>query len=194
MYRVNKSIVPPGGWRCPANPESSVIITADSYQQLIQEVHKYRLQNRMDYRNMQEEIDAYLASISPSTVTRVKTPPKRAPHSLADKIYNWACQVFDNTPTSRHYAPRPVADQRVSICSKCPFNDQRNNISSCGPCRETTAAMLRVIRGQRETAYDYHVGGCTKFDFDIRTAVHLEDDTLGEKSGDAPSQCWRRAV
>jgi hypothetical protein len=193
-YRVNQSIVPPGGWECPAEPGSPVMIKAQSYSNLLQEVLKYRIQSKMRYNNLQEEVDVYLSSISPTTVVRQKGPLKKTPVNLADLIYNWLCDVFDRGG-NRHYVARPNADARAEVCARCPRNNQRDHISSCGPCREASAAMVRVVRGNRETGLDAMLGGCVVFNYELSLAVHLDEDTLGPLSTDIrlPLNCWRKA-
>lgn len=190
MIQIDQIRTPPGGWHFF---DAGIRLEAPTYQELYQKVLKFRLGNRHPIDRLQEEINNYVASISPThVIRRIVNRNYRKEKSLPDRIYNWSCVTYDNLKSERERIPSVEAEKRALICLSCPMNKAYK--SSCGDCASQTQRLCGGIRRGARTSLDERLGGCQVHGFDIPTAVHLGDDTLGEKTPDdrMPHNCWRR--
>lgn len=188
MIHIDQIRVPAGGWHFH---DLGMRLQADTYQELYKVVLRFRLQNRAPIDTIQEDINRYIASISPTHVIRTTADaPKEK--SLADKVYDWSCHTYDHFTTSKLQAPLPEAERRAEICLGCHNNKKYHN--SCPSCRGQTDKHLSALRQGRHSAIEDRLHGCSSLAFDIPTAILLEDDLLGAKADrpDLPDFCWRR--
>lgn len=193
MITVKQQIPPPGGWHYE---EDGVRTEATTYANLIQAVLSWKLQARRPVHNVQNEVNAYIARISPQSVLVRKLLVKhmeRQIRSLADRIYNFSCRVYDNFSPDKVSATPAEADRRGRICSNCPYNKSYN--FGCSACQSETERLLQAVRANRRTQYDDQLQGCEGLGYHLPTAVWLENDQLGPPSPDPrlPKNCWRRA-
>lgn len=192
MVTIKQQVPPPNGW---VYEEDGVQVKGLTYADLIQNVLKWRLQSRKPVHTVQIDVNAYIARVSPQSVLIRKDQLKhkqRTEHTLADRIYNFACRVYDNFKPDAVSATPHEADRRARICSECPYNQSFN--FNCPACQSETNRLLQGVRSGRTTQYDRKLKGCARIGYDLSTAVWLEDDQLGPKSTDErlPKNCWRR--
>ena len=191
MIHINQQVVPPGGWHFF---DLGIRLSADSYEELYKVVLRFRLQNRAPIETIQEEINRYIAGLSPSHVIRV-TPPPTTPKKkgLGDRVYDWACSTYSNWTPSRRKAPMPDAERRAEVCLACPKNLRYR--SGCPACVSQTHRLLTALRDGRHSRREQDLGGCDVLGLDTATAILLEDDTIGPKvSNNAlPKNCWLKA-
>lgn len=189
MIQIDQIRTPPGGWHFF---DAGIRLEAPTYQELYQKALKFRLGNRQPIDKLQEEINNYIASISPTHAIRNIKRTIRKEKSLADRVYNWACAAYDNHRSGKPTVPSVEAEKRALTCLSCPNNQPYR--SPCGSCASSTQRLCGGVRAGRTTSLDERLGGCQVHGFDIPTAVHLDDDTLGEKKPDGrmPHDCWRK--
>jgi hypothetical protein len=190
MIQIDQIRVPPGGWHFF---EAGIRYDAPTYQELYQKLLKIRLNNRQPFDRLQEEINNYIASISPTHTIRTIPQVIRKEKSLSDRIYNWACNLYDMFRPHKQQTPLHEANIRGEVCASCPHNLRYK--SSCGSCANQTDRLLTAVKNGRHSTYEHRLGGCNVLGIDLSTAVLLEDDMLGDKSNDSrlPDNCWRKA-
>jgi hypothetical protein len=190
MIQIDQIRVPPGGWHFF---EAGIRYDAPSYQELYQKLLKIRLNNRQPFDRLQEEINNYIASISPTHTIRTIPQVIRKEKSLSDRIYNWACNLYDMFRPHKQQTPLHEANIRGEVCANCPHNLRYR--SNCGSCADQTGRLLTAVKNGRHSTYEHRLGGCNVLGIDLSTAVLLEDDMLGDKSNDSrlPDNCWRKA-
>lgn len=150
---------------------------------------------RRDWQTVQAEVNEYIASISPTSVGPPLLVKQVTEKTLADKVYNWLARTFDKIKNAPRYASAADSVRRGEICRRCPYNQAIP--SSCGLCKASMTRMSKGITKSRKVhSVDSYLGGCGLLHFDLKTAIHLEDDLLGEMPVEAktglPEQCWRR--
>ena len=189
MTQIDQIRTPPGGWHFF---EAGIRYDSRTCQELYHKILKVRLGNRQPIDRLQEEINNYIASISPSHVVRTIPQVIRKEKSLSDRVYNWACSLYDNFRPHKLQTPIQEANIRSEICVNCPHNIRYR--SNCGSCASQTDRLTTAVKNGRHSAYEHRLGGCNILGIDLSTAVLLEDDMLGEKTNDErlPNNCWRK--
>jgi hypothetical protein len=186
MTHIKIQLVPPGGWHFF---DLGMRLTADSYEELYKKVLKFRLDNKAPIDTIQEDINKYIASISPQHVIKVTNPGKKV-KGLADRIYDVTCELYTKWKPSRLRAPTPEMERRAEVCKGCPMNKKYR--SGCPACATATKRLLTAMQQGRHSRLSGYLGGCEVFSFDIPAAITLEKDTLGEDNNPkAPAKCWR---
>lgn len=192
MITIKQQIVPSGGWYYI---EDDIRTEGNSYSDLIQKVLIWKLQARKGVHNVQNEVNAFIGLISPSSVLiRKPTQPhlQRREKTLADKVYNFACRVYDAFRPDKLSATPAEAERRAQICANCPYNKKYN--FTCSACESETNRLLQAVRANRKTSRGSSLHGCERLGYHLETAVWLENDQLGGLSADPhlPKVCWRR--
>ena len=168
-------------------------IKAKSYKELLFRATEYRISRRKDWQNLQDEINAYIASISPDTVQVVASAITTKPETnLFNRTYNWLSRTYDKLSASQSYCTGAEAERRSNICANCNYNMVAG--SGCNPCNNQVKRMSQAISKNRKTSLDYKLHSCGKLNLFLKSAVHLEEDLLGEKVSDEslPQNCWRK--
>lgn len=192
MITIKQQIVPSGGWHYI---EDGMRTDGTSYSDLIQKVLIWKLQARKSVHNVQNEVNAFIGLISPSSVL-IRTPSQphkqRREKTLADKVYNFACRVYDAFRPDKMSATPVEAERRAQICANCPYN--LKYAFNCAACESETTRLLQAVRANRKTTRECSLNACERLGYDLNTAVWLENDQLGELSEDPhlPRNCWRK--
>lgn len=190
MIQINQQIKPthPDGWHYW---DGDIRLQADSYSALIVKVTEYRISQRRPWDTVQADVNEYLVSVSPTNRGPDKGPYQKPPKTLADKVYNWLSRTYDKVSSSISYAGAPEASRRAAICSRCPYNVVAD--SQCGVCVTQMGRMSRGIAKGRRASGDGSLKNCALHFYDLKVAVHLENDILGEPEpmDTMPPTCWR---
>jgi hypothetical protein len=192
MITIKQQVPPPNGW---AYMEDGIETKAPSYGELIQKVLIWKLQNRKNVHNVQNEVNDYISRISPQSVL-VRKPTQahmqRREVTLADKVYNFACRVYDQFSPDKVSSTPAEAERRARVCAECPYNQKYN--FSCGACEAETERLLKAVRAGRVNSSERRINACERLGYHLSTAVWLENDQLGELSDDPhlPRTCWRK--
>ncbi len=194
MIQINQQVTPthPDGWHFW---DDDVRLSEESYQKLVYKVTEYRIAMRKDWQMVQQEINEYIASISPTSVAPSALVNQVTERTLADKVYNWLSRTYDKVKNSPRYSSQADAMNRASACKACPFN--KTIPPTCGLCMAAMRRMGQGITKSRKCpSVDNNLGGCDLLFYDLKTAIHLEDDILGSMSAEEksalPERCWRR--
>ena len=191
VVQINQQVTPahPDGWHFW---EGGIRLESDTYKGLVLKVTEYRISARRDWQTAQEEINEYLAMISPGSVAPSLVTPQKTGPTLGDRVYNWMAGVYDKVTSAPAYASAAEAARRAAICTQCPWNQVSPN--GCGLCVESMNRMRKAIAKNRTTSQSNWLYSCFPLGMDLRSAVHLEDDLLGGKSDDGrlPVVCWRK--
>ena len=191
MVQINQQVPPthPDGWHFW---EGDVRLQAESYQKLVLKVTEYRMSSRRDWQTVQQEINEYIASISPTSIAASKPPGQKPPTTMENRVYNWLSKVFDRVTSSPTFCSSAEAARRSAICSACPMNVPAP--SACGTCQSAINRMRKAIGKSRKTSLDSNLKCCKVLDYDLLTAIHLEDDLLGGRAENSnlPDRCWRK--
>jgi hypothetical protein len=191
VIQINQEIKPthPDGWHFW---EDDVLLTAKSYKELIVKVTEYRISRRKQWDDVQQAVNEYLVKISPTTRGPDTQPFQKTEYSHSDRVYNWLSRTYNKVTTSTQYASAPEATRRASACISCPYNviPQAN----CGACESQMARMAKGISKGRHVTGQKALRACGVLNYHLATAVHLEDDLLGEREENPalPPNCWRR--
>lgn len=197
MIHINPQIIPshPDGWHFPTG---RAVIKASTYRELLVKVTEYKISARQDFQNVQEEVNGYLAGVSPGNVhsRHPSTPNGEAPVAqvtpTAGRVYAWLSGVHKKIHPSMKFATQVDANARAYQCINCPWN-VRDDVS-CSSCASQMKMMAQAILRGRRTSSDTMVKACGALGMKISVAAHLEDDILGDKSEDPklPGYCWRK--
>ena len=201
MSRVIESIVMPGGWHKPEKDrlgrDLSSPIRADTYQQLIQAVIKFRADNIIPIGDVESEIEAFICANFPHmchaipgaqvTVTITGLPTAHA-KSLTDDMLQWLDSKIENH-SLESLELRGEAQRRAEICLHCPFNVRWN--SGCGACSEATNRMSMILRAGNDVPHGNKLTACQILRHENRAAVWMRREILGN-SPELPGNCWVR--
>jgi hypothetical protein len=191
VIQINQEIKPthPDGWHFP---EADTVLKANSYKELIVKVTEYRISQRKTWDTVQQEVNTYLVGVSPTTRGPDIGPFQKKELDLSDKVYNWLSRTYDKMNPAVAYASAPEALRRASTCIQCPYNTPMT--SGCGACVSQMQRMARGISKGRSVNGEKPLKVCSLLNYDLKVAIHLEDDTLGprEEIPHAPNYCWRK--
>jgi hypothetical protein len=203
-------IVPPGGWHVPV-PESDEPLRADSHDDLVQVLTRYRIDNNLPMGNPESEIDNYICNAWPhvcgaSSLVRSEGEDDKPPlaygqpikRRLIDRIAGWAANRYSRLGCVQ-LVSNEEAERRSGLCVGCPKNIikwRENATRDCAPCAERIQALdvlLYKIRRGEKVEREKQLGACLQFGHENQSAVHLSEDMLRHRkhyTTGAPEFCW----
>ncbi len=195
---VITSVVMPTGWHKPESglPEP---IRANTFDELIDAVTKYRVDNGVPVGDVLDDIEKYICEKYPHMChnirgaivqVHVKHPPKivNDRQLFFDRIVQWMQSKIRSHSIDK-LELEPIARQRASICAKCPFNQPWS--TGCGVCADTVNRLGGMLRIGRDVAGGRKLKGCQVLGHENRSAVWLRLNEI-ENSDQLPSHCWAK--
>lgn len=191
----------PGGWhykdqsgyRIPHEGELS------GPKEVIDAILTYRLQNMRPVGNPEADFHNYVCTTFPTwcvpdagemlqAANAALTGPSGQPR-IVDIITAWATALYDHVGKLK-LVPINEAEKRSEACRGCPHNVQWQG--ECPPCVTNAQRLLVIIRQGREATPWRKLHACTCWNFDTRTAVHLEKEhfDISKMPALRPSFCW----
>lgn len=82
------------------------------------------------------------------------------------------------------------AERRAAICTDCEFNQP---IQSCLGCNGISA-LVKAVRGVRETTQDNKLNGCQKCHCPLKVKVWLPLSSIDNRGVDYPPWCWQAST
>lgn len=203
--QLSTAVVPPGGFSYsqPLADGSYTLIEGASYDQVLERILKYRLQNGMMLPAgtlcTPEGVSADYNTQVCSKYPWLCTPQRSAPQAIAEvssgatgwemlvlRMGRWLDQVR-SAPIN--WVDPKTASERAQICSACPQNVYWE--SNCGSCNDKiTQGSAAIASGARRTAYDQVLRGCRAFGTFQALAVWMREPG-GERKYEPPAPCWR---
>ena len=191
--RVNKGMIPPGGWHFPEAPGHT--IRTDTYETLIDEIFRHRLRVGKPTESIEAEVARYFCQRWPSScvqtpaaITGDDTPARRVARSAARLAAAQPAGGYD-------LVNQGTASERAAICAKCPLQVAWK--TGCSSCSASTAALLLQIRKLRNTPSDGQLMACSIAGWENQTAVHLPESVVkpdADTLKTLPENCWRKSI
>lgn len=186
----------PGGWAYLQ--DGTFRIEAESYEELLDNVREWRLQNGKPVGDVETEVESYICNTYPRQCRNRSTgsaPPRWAQaiipnratvNKFVDRITQWALGVSKH-PDSKNLMEDGLANQRAERCQICPQNDTWEN--NCPSCVTNAQRLLALIRRGKEHASWRKLHGCKAMGHCNRTAIYLPSSLVTE-TPETPPECW----
>lgn len=196
---LNKSLVPPGGYRARC-PHCSMWIIAPTYPDMelfVAEHNKANLHLNWDWETqLCESLPSGCrfedGSISVGHDCRMDTA------GLLAGMQAVSSMVFDMALGRDVFVDQTEADRRAAICAGCPKNV---NVEGCYSCGSMTAAkaLIAKLTGPRVTSFDSQLDGCcvclcsTKTIAWVRGEYLLKGFTAAQRqvTEQTAAHCWK---
>lgn len=193
--KVNKGMVPPGGWHFPSQPGQ--IIRADTYESLIDIIFKLRLAVGKNTDSIEAEVNRYFCSRWPNAcIPDDATGVPNSNDTLARRVARFAARMAQGMPAGGYeLVNQGIANERAATCASCPFQIAWK--TGCSSCSASTAALLLQIRKLRNTPSDPKLMACKVSGWENQTAVHLPENVVKpdeETLKTLPEHCWRCSI
>lgn len=187
MTLVDRSHIPPGGWRY-TQKETGMEIRGGDFFHLCEKVRHHRQLNKLHTGNLAEDVETQLCQKLDERARKqfcrsdsVKAQPVRRVDFGDVKHF---LQTLANLKT---FVPQAEAIRRAKICSECSFN---YSIAGCTRCRNLPALLFKVI-GKRATPFDKNLGGCGVCGCSLQASVHVPLEAFPtEPKYEYPDWCW----
>lgn len=198
------SVIPPGGHHFIDRSVADAPRRFDgsSFEDLAQQVLKYRLDNKLPPGDPAREIVDYVCGNWPQACKETK-PPAVQPRpggelrgGLATRVAAWIAALYRNVPSVRDPSVHPsVSQARADICVNCPHNVDYKS-GGCGSCLDSIERVGFVLRRDRQVANGTRLQGCRATGQHNPTAIWFSDEVLPPLSEQArgliPKECWRK--
>lgn len=164
-------------------------ILADGYEEMINNILQFRLDNDLDIGNPKEDYEDFLRHQFPGFETKAKKRPGTSPaenrRNLMDQVRAWVRGAKEKEWKAEY---QEVAEERAEICSGCPFN--REHISQCSPCINKLERQVTMLTQNRQTKAK--VGACVNLKQDNRVAIWMPAEALSDAkvNHNTPDFCW----
>lgn len=212
--RVISSLVPPGGWHfrqklssSPQRPQHQ-LIQAASYDQLVDNVFKFRLNNlemvpsgTATREHVAADIQYFICGKFPTNCTGSKAdlaaaaggqPPSVNRPGYArplNRVENWLTMLSQK---DLRWVDQARAIERANVCIKCRLNQRWQ--AGCKPCNQNVERRALLIRGSHSTGLEPKLKGCLSYGTLLELSIWLENDFSAPRSKPAPiPQCWKLA-
>lgn len=192
--RVNKGMIPPGGWHFPEAPGH--IIRTDTYETLIDEIFRQRLRAGKNTASIEAEVARYFCTNWPYACINDNPKPMTGDDTPARRVARSAARLAAGQPAGGYdLVNQGVANERAAICAKCPYQIAWK--TGCSSCSASTAALLLQLRKLRNTPSDGKLMACSLSGWENQTAVHLPEKIVKpdeETLKTLPDNCWRKTI
>jgi hypothetical protein len=183
---VNPHLFPPLGFNFI--DADRVIHEANSFEELVESLAKYRARAGQPAGNPRDEITEQLCRRHPH-ICFASAPPHIPPLPHDGKLL--AARVVANTEKLLRSAPMAVVpdqyvEARVRQCNNCPANADWSE--HCAPCQKRVAELLpRIIAPhQPESSLKGHACLCAQDDLSVAVKLQTPLQVVN-----APGKCWR---
>lgn len=186
-------IIKPDAMRIPIGghqfPENGMVIRGESFDEVVQKLTDYRLNNHIHLGNPSRDVLVYYANNWPFMVTDDGKPE---PDLSEAKPYEEYRRFIDETwkrPPAKLLATKE-ASFRWEVCEKCPFNKSKDWPQT----KETAELARRSFLMKRGVETPKNLGVCSLHfhaDLSILTFVETPAHFVDVKTDAAkPEKCW----
>lgn len=193
------NIVPPGGFHFVdrSNGEEHRIV-GSSYQDVAEQVLRYRLANKLPVGQPLDEVFGYVCNNWPHFCSSASVPvpsPVSVKPSFTVGVMQWMARLWERQAASpRQLVSDTEAARRANICRGCPLQKDWADYG-CASCVSSIRQKGYVFRAGRETGLK-GVTGCRLLVQDNTTAVFADlaslPDVPVEVREQMPNNCWRK--
>lgn len=199
--------VPPGGLFVYLQKDTSVRLTASSFQHLLEKVKKHRLANNIPItgtfiQEVQHGVCEQLSAAGhPGECVDAEHPfvphDRRIAFGLSDAITG-TLTIGAFALLGESVVSQPVADARASICSTCEFNvDHGDSCKDCHNALNRIEGIVTQLLGRRSTPSDPSLRSCWHCGCFNKAQVWLPLASLQrffseEKNSQLPDHCWKK--
>jgi hypothetical protein len=194
----NYGEVPPGGWRY-RQPETGMLMTGADFTELQSKVKAHRRANAFPIGlEFEQEIIDQLCSIMPPGVCEQDIGAVQKGRPLTFKEVVTATLTLGSWIVGgMKRETLQVANERVRVCSGCPYNQK---IQGCGSCAMNTVRNMIVdLVGKEKLEYSNDIQGnaCAICGCSIGALVWMPSDILNqhepaETLEKLPAHCWHK--
>lgn len=191
------SVVPPGGYHfVDRSTGREVRIEGTSYDDVANQVLRFRLENGKDPGNPAAELIEYVCGTWPHFCSDDSPkPPKitvpRTRH-LSSRVAAWLAGFYAFAQADAGVSSSE-SQRRAEICAQCPQNREYRE-GGCGSCIESVNRLFFVWRRDRAVPYESRLGACLVTNQLNAAAVLAKNlPPLSQEQLDRlPANCWRR--
>jgi hypothetical protein len=211
--RVVSSLVPPGGWHfrqklssSPQRPQYQ-LIGAQSYDQLVENVFRFRLNNlemvpsgTATREQVAADIQYFICGRFPTNCTGSKAELHLAqegnpPRSVnkpgygrpLNRIEDWLTHLGEK---NLQWVDQARATERAQICIGCKLNQAWR--SGCRPCNDNVGRRALLLRGSHTTGLEPKLKACVSYGTLLELSVWLENDFSAPRARPKPiPECWK---
>lgn len=198
VRQIRTAMVLPGGWHYSQMLEGKLVkVEADSFEDLMNLVFQFRMDNQIEVGNVRKDIEDYICQNFPRWCQTfhvdVQDVEDQATLQFGDSyvhsIIKWGETIetmLNNNPRVE-MKPKIIADERAEACIGCPFN--QHYLGKCPRCDAKARRVFTFIRENKMSRYWKKLGGCKCFNHCNHTAVFLPKEMLRMTEG-VPDRCW----
>jgi len=185
-------VIPPGGYHYLQGGHR---IEGSSYENLAENVLRYRLDNKLPVGNPHSDVLDFVCSRHPHFCMKprqIVIGDGRLP--LTSRVTQWISHMYQTLRGSKldaMFVGQAVADSRSLVCSACPKNVAWS-AGGCGTCHENTKHVAFTFRGGRKAARQDLLRACSVAGHENATAVWLSvfPTLTNEQRQTVPDKCW----
>lgn len=194
-------VIPPNGYHFIERHNGvERIINGTSYENVAEQLLKYRVSNSLPYGRPFEEVCEYVCSGWPHFCTDhapASPSPEATKPTFTIEVLQWTQMLWKR----QAHIPQPLvsdieANRRAEICKGCPFQKDWADYG-CGTCVDSVRRHSTVFRAGKEVAGAKKPMGCSILGQENHAAVWAAKGSLPdmtpEQKNQLPTQCWRRS-
>jgi len=194
-------VIPPNGYHfIERHGDVEKIINGTSYENVAEQLLKYRVSNQLPLGRPYEEVCAYVCGTWPHFCTDqepVGLVPESSKPTFTIEVLQWVQLLWKR----QAHVPQPLvndmeANRRAEICKDCPFQKDWSDYG-CGTCVDSVRRQSLVFRAGKDVAGTKKPMGCSILGQENHAAVWAAKGSLPdmtpEQKAQLPAPCWRRA-
>jgi hypothetical protein len=191
--------IPPGGYTIPV--PFGPPLEAGSFEELIDELIKYRTNNHLPLGDPRKDIQDYVIANFPAYAGSVSAEaPKPDEDALAknqrERVSVWASNRYAMRSSGHTEFETPeVSEARSAICAQCPHNQPF--VNDCGTCVDQVNRTLFLVRQGKTNSHEQVLHSCMVTGQDNLTASFLPTKMLAHRNkfmDELPDFCWLRQL
>ena len=168
------SVAPPGGWRY-TDPDTGFLYgeRSHSLSALLEQVRKYRSQNKLDPIPDLEMVVSEWLCYQPDVAFKTVPTPRTANQYLRGGV-----AMFRAMTSKEPFCSQAVAEKRAEICARCRYNEPPEDK---GLIESMTDVAIQSIVGGRKTKLNRQLFICTVCSCPLKAKVHFAQDIVDEE-------------
>ncbi len=192
---LDKTITPPNNGFPYRQPETGFLFKQIAFSDLLTEVRDHRKGNNLPIgpnfegevedgscRLLLEAFPEYQGCVTENG-SRAYAPGRK--WNLAD-VRSFLHTIQGLATSGDKFVSQEEAERRAEICARCPMN---RDIPECWTCGGVTA-LIRTIKGDRNTSRDNDLKVCNSCGCDIKTKVFINKDLMKRDDVTWNPTCW----
>lgn len=195
----NEGVVPPNGFHFNETHGATTIrIEGSSYDDVAEQLLKYRLANKLELGRPKEEVLSYVCTTWPHFCKEqlFQAPTTSIKPSFTIAVLQWMQKVWQRQSIVPQMLVSDMeANRRAEICRDCPLQRDWADYG-CGSCIDQVRRQSIVFRAGKEVSNASKVTGCSILEQENHSACWAHRDTLPEATQEQkdalPNRCWRK--